>query len=265
MYPRTVEVDGFALPAISLPGGAQRLPGWHHITPHASGVREYQAGDPLNRIHWPSTARTSRLMVKEFDLDPVPDVWLFLDMSESVQRGVGDESTEEYGVVAAASLAQHFLRQGRAVGLVASGGTVCVLSPDRGERQLLRVLEELAVVRAEGNVSLAETIEAEGNRCTRRAAVVVITPSVEEDWVAGVQELRQRGIRAAAVLLEAGTFGVQDDLAEGMKAPVSAPGGSLGVLAALAAAEVPVHLLKCGDSLERALSGSGAGHLRVLR
>ena len=31
-------------------------------TPYAASVREYYRGDPLNRIHWPSTARRSLYM-----------------------------------------------------------------------------------------------------------------------------------------------------------------------------------------------------------
>ena len=49
------------------------------------GVREYVDGDPLNRIHWMSTARRDRLMVKEFELDPQSDVWIFLDAEREVQ------------------------------------------------------------------------------------------------------------------------------------------------------------------------------------
>ena len=54
-------------------------------TSHAAGVRDYQPGDPLNRIHWKSSARKDRFMVKEFDQDPQGDVWILLDASKFTQ------------------------------------------------------------------------------------------------------------------------------------------------------------------------------------
>ena len=50
-----------------------------HPTPQAAGVREYSPGDPLSRVHWPTTVRRDKLMVKEFDEDSQSSVWLLLD------------------------------------------------------------------------------------------------------------------------------------------------------------------------------------------
>ena len=109
-------------------------------------VRNYVPGDALTRIHWPSTARLGQFMVKEFDLDPTIDVVLMLDLDRESQAGEGDSSTEEYGVTMAASVAAYLLRQQElSVGLYVSGSAESALALDRGERQLDRVLELLAV------------------------------------------------------------------------------------------------------------------------
>ena len=153
VYPFTVDLPRFAFPSGQLTGGGTMRRRTHQITANVRGVREYAPGDSFNRIHWPSTARTGRLIVKEFELDPTADVWLILDMEGAVQadllwkeradeaasmwprRPALEPSTEEYSVTIAASLAKYFLVRNRAVGLIAYGQRREVLSPERGERQ----------------------------------------------------------------------------------------------------------------------------------
>ncbi|NJD58020.1 MAG: DUF58 domain-containing protein, partial [Anaerolineae bacterium] len=138
VYPMMVDVRGFPNPPGLLPGGEALRRRTHQVTPNAAGVREYFTGDPLNRIHWLSTARRGRLVVKEFELDPLADVWIFLDAAAKIQASLPQSepgvnlrdfwshgskiplpaSTEEYGVSTAASLVRDYLRRGRAVGFV---------------------------------------------------------------------------------------------------------------------------------------------------
>jgi len=184
-------------------------------------------------------------MVKEFDEDPSSDVWIFLDLHEAVQRGEGNESTEEYAVSAAASIAKHLLDQNRLVGLIATGRHHTVVPADRGERQLTRILEELAVVRADGSAPLRDVLAAESYRCRRGMAAVVITPSTSEEWVDSLQQLRFQRVSVAAVVLEASTF-----------APAES---SLMVTARLVSGSVPRYLVKRGAGLTTALAGDGVG------
>lgn len=245
VYPATVDLTGLRLPAGQLVGGDRRRTGWHQTTSHVSSVRDYHPGDPVRHVHWRSTAHAGRLMVKEFDVEPVADVWLFLDAQDTVQRGEGDDSTEEYGVTIAASLARHFLSEGRAVGLVAVGSERCVVPADRGQRQLIKILEELAISHADGDQPIAETLASEADRCTRNAAIIVVTPSLDEHWPSALQSLRDRGIQAGAVLLEPATFG---------EAP-----SSLLLISSLATCGIPTILVKRGDQLGRVLSAGWRG------
>jgi uncharacterized protein (DUF58 family) len=205
-------------------------------------VRDYAPGDPVRHVHWRSTARAGRLMVKEFDSEPVADVWIFLDLEARVQRGREDECTEEYGVTIAASIAKHFLGQGRSVGFVGVGADHVIVPPDRGQRQLTKMLEELAVVRADGDISIAEVIASEGDRCNRNAGLVVITPSLEDNWPGVLRQYGDRGLAAAAIVLEASTFGQADP--------------SLLLVGVLASCGVPSTLVKRGDDLGQVLTNS---------
>lgn len=261
IYPATVDLSGFRLPVGILAGGNSLQRRTPFVTPNASGVRQYLPGDSFNRIAWTATARTGHLMVKEFELDPTSDVWIVLDLEaanhvEAARPGVSLplgsqdiplsfwlDSTEEYAVTIAASLARHFLDQNRTVGLLANGAQPIVLPTDRGARQMVKVLELLAVAAADGTVSLAETLMAEGALFSRNSTVVVVSPSTDERWVQAVMELIARHARVVAVVVEPSTFGASES--------------SLMVVSDLAAVGVPTYLVKYGDDISRALTTQG--------
>ena len=171
-----------------------------------TSIRPYLPGDAYNRIHWKSTARQSELQVKEFDLEQTADLWLFLDLQAKVQTGRGDESTLEAGVRTAAALASHALVDNRAVGLTVSGHRTSVVPADRGARQHLKIMSLLAAVAADGTEPFLETLVQGLPRLRRGMTAIVITPSLERDWVRPLASLRGRGIRAAACLVDAAAY-----------------------------------------------------------
>ncbi len=138
VLPMLFPIAEFGTPPGLLPGGRAIRSKSPDITPHASGVSEYVTGDPMKRIHWPTSIRRDQLMVKEFEQDPQSEVWLFLDTHRGVHFSKqGDDtlppvddlfllrrrqmklspSSLEYAVSITASLAHYFLDQRRAVGL----------------------------------------------------------------------------------------------------------------------------------------------------
>ncbi|MEW5988380.1 MAG: DUF58 domain-containing protein [Chloroflexota bacterium] len=264
VYPMTVDIQNFALPTGILSGGDALRRRTHYVTTNAAGVRDYAPGDSFSRIHWPSTARRDRLIVKEFELDPLADIWIVPDMAlyghvapERSQRPPIPEpgdipawlrleefklpaSTEEYTVTIAASLAQYFLRRDRAVGVLAYGQSHEVLQPDRSERQLNRILETLAVLRATGRVTIQDVLHAESHLFPRGATVIVITPTTNEAWVAAARQVMRRGLRLVTVLVEPSSFG-------GHRA-------NAGMSILLQASGIPTYVVRNGDDLAMVLS-----------
>jgi len=239
VYPGTVDLTGFSLPPADLPGEGRHRRRTHFVTPNASGVREYVFGDSFNRIHWPSTVRTGKLIVKEFELDPASETWVVLDLHRDVQAGEGLESTEEYGVTVAASVVKHYIESNRPIGLLAFGHYLAAHHPERSGHQLVEVMESLALARAEGTVSLAELLAGEARRFGRFSTLLIVTSSTDESWVRQLQHLMRRGARVAAVVVEASTFGGGHD--------------ALQVISALLATGMPTSLVKKGGSISQAL------------
>ncbi len=240
VYPLLVDIHDFPNPAGILPGGEALRRRTPQVTPNAAGIREYAPGDPLNRIHWLSTARRNRLMTKEFELDPQAEVWIFLDASETGQAALPfswprktkedlwkhkfeyslPPSTEEYSVSVAASLARYYLRLGRSLGFVASGQTLTMIPPDRGGRQLGKILESLALLRAEGLLPIWGLVDIQAQHLARGSTIVLITHSVEKEVVLATDLLARRGLRPIVVLIDAGSFNGPegtDEIAEGLK------------------------------------------------
>ena len=234
VYPPTYPLPGFVPAVGELPGGEMHRRRTHHITTNVAGIRDYMPGDGLNRIHWPSTARTGRLFVKEFELDPLSDVWLYLDMDRRWHAGTTQErgpevelpsvlrlredrgafytldpSSEEYAVAIAASLARHFLERDWSLGLITYPNLQRrdVAQADRGERQLEHILSLLAVVHAEGNVPLAQVLISDTHHVHRSTTAIVITPCLDRRWVGALAHLTMRGVRPMAILLDSVTFG----------------------------------------------------------
>jgi hypothetical protein len=52
-----VDFQFFLAPFGILPGGHALREKTLEVTPYAAGVREYVPGDPLKRIHWPSSEK----------------------------------------------------------------------------------------------------------------------------------------------------------------------------------------------------------------
>lgn len=258
VYPATVPIERFELPTGVLSGGEARRQRTHFITTNAVGVREYVPGDSYNRIHWRTSARRNKLMVKEFELDPLVNIYLLVDFSLSslyeasdVQRLDGDgpalpsgkkipSSTEEYSVVIAASLTTYFVELKRALGFIAYTPAREFIEADRGERQLTRILQLLATARSRSPYSLAEVLSLETPRLSRGTTLVIVTASTDPTWVHEAQILIRRGVRPVCVLIDPESFGADASIDD--------------VQVALQTANIPTSVVRQYDDLTTVLA-----------
>jgi uncharacterized protein (DUF58 family) len=206
VYPRIEALPVWRLPAASIEGSHAMPERTLQTTPLATTVRPWAPGDSMNRIHWRSTARHGEIQVKEFELEQTTDAWIVLDLERSIQTGVGDESTVEAAVRAAASIADKAIRENRAVGMTVSAHRTAILPPDRGSRQRLKILQLLAAVDGDGETPLVETLVNTSGRLRRGMTAIVITASLDPAWVRPLATLRTRGVACVVVTLDAGAY-----------------------------------------------------------
>jgi uncharacterized protein (DUF58 family) len=209
VFPTTIDLPFFQVIPRQEVGPSKRQ--WFTAEPgtNASRVRDYISGDSLRNIHWHTTAHTGNLMVKEFVPERAvvayKDIWIVLDMLASAHFGKGEETTEEYAVNIAASLAKKYISEGKNVGLMASGQRSFLFIPDNGEEHEEEIMRALAIITADSTLSLDSLVKAQEERFETGAAVVVISPSANIQ--APLRRLVSRGTVVTAVLLDAASFG----------------------------------------------------------
>ena len=177
------------------------------IPPNATTIREYVPTDSVKRIHWASSARLGRLMSRSFETREGGDAWIVLDLQASVHAGEAPDSTLEYAMSMAASIADSALRRGGAIGLVSNDSRLSVIEAARGEQQQKKLFEHFTLAQADGTVSLATLLNSQRQQWRHRGGLIVITPSGDENWLEALLDVGVRGQRSLVVYLDPRGFG----------------------------------------------------------
>ena len=169
-------------------------------------VRLYEAGDRPRRINWRLSTRTGRLHINEMHPERNTDVVIFLDLHRDVRSG--GQSTLDYAVRAAASLAEHYLSRRDRVGLIGFGGVLRWLMPAMGSRQIYRIVDALI----DSEVVLSHVwrgIELiPPGTLPPKSLIVALTPLIDERVVDALLDLRARRFDLAVVEVMAEPFAV---------------------------------------------------------
>jgi uncharacterized protein (DUF58 family) len=179
-------------------------------TVSAAGVREYMPGDSLRWVHWRTSAHRDELYVRLFENTPSGDWWIILDLDETVQAGQGEQSTEEHGIILAASLADRGLRMGRSVGLIAHGHPPVWLRPRQGDHQRWEILRSLAPIQAAAN-PLSTLLRRAAPALGWQSSLVIITPNTEGSWLEGLIPLLWQGILPTVLVFNPQSFSGLDN------------------------------------------------------
>lgn len=246
VHPQAVPLPPFSLPGLTGSSLSKRMP--EALSASASSVREYNTSDSLRHIHWKSTAHTGKYMVKTFDADRsrhrAKNYWVILDMAAAVHSGEGADSTAEYAVALAASLAREYLGGSYRFGLVTAAPEPLVFPAGTGQRHLTDILDKLAVIEANSSIPVGVLIARYQGMFGSDSAVVVITPSTSSAMTENYHQLTSRGAAAAFFLLDGGGFG-------GLSPAVT--GRSLTQLGA------PVYLLRRAETFRQSLEQAARG------
>ena len=234
VYPKVVPLEGFEL-ASRRPIGEIHISHRLYEDPtRIAGVRRYEAGDPLNRVHWRATARTGLLHSKIYEPSCVAGATILLDFHQAAYDSRHEPYRSELAVSAAASLANAVYEMDQQIGLVTNGRDAADrirqegwdydirsrkaarlaaamleksdrLQPvrvetRRGPEQLQRILETLARVELTDGLSFAQLVFETAARIPRDATVVALLASPNIETALALGELRRKGLAVTAIL-----------------------------------------------------------------
>jgi uncharacterized protein (DUF58 family) len=164
-----------------------------------AGVRDYEAGDPLNRIHWRLTAHAGELQTKLFEPTRGADVLFALDLAvgepfwDSIYPQIAEDT-----IGWASFLCRTAFESGWRVGLVANTHLTRGRGPLRVPSSLARghegaVFAALARMPSEPTADMGPVLRESGRRLGNETTVVLITPRPGPRLRQEVAQLRGRG------------------------------------------------------------------------
>jgi uncharacterized protein (DUF58 family) len=192
VYPRFTPLAGFDVPhgRNYQPGGIPVASSVGEST-ELAGTREWREGDRVRDIHWPSLARTGRLVVKEYQEEYFVRLAMVLDVES---RDAGDEALFERSLSLAAGIADVLARQEYIIDLFAAGSQVFHFQAGRALAHFEHILEILACLEPEDRLDVGALESVLLPEAARLSAVVLVMMDWDAERAALVHKLKHHGV-----------------------------------------------------------------------
>jgi uncharacterized protein (DUF58 family) len=141
------------------------------------GMRKYVYGDQFRLIDWKASARTQKLIVKEFEDERDVTVMIIVDSSETMAGGAIENTKFEYAIRACMLLTKVALTRRDNVGVFTFSDkkNFKFLKPNSGEDHFYQVLDFVARVKPEGKCRFVESMDFFTRRFQKRSLIFVIS------------------------------------------------------------------------------------------
>jgi len=200
-----------------------------------SGLREYQPGDPLNRIDWKATARTDSLVTKVFEPTTVTGATMILDLHEDSYEFEECELRQELAITTTASISYLLQLSGEQLGMITNGLDAAEIAQyefkakkelsreeieiemeaeDKSDRlkplqvptlkspiQSQLIIENLARIRPGYGLNVCDTLLEEFRNLPRDATLIPVVPYVDEKLAIILAEMKHSGFSVSVFLI----------------------------------------------------------------
>jgi len=212
------------------------------------GIREYRAGDSLNRIHWRATARTGKLHTRIFQPTCIQGAMLVLDMHNDSNPDRNEPVRTDLAVTMAASLAHTLYLMNQPFGMISNGRDAAdrvrqnqlerefsdrnsvrsnvemIVKSDRlrpvvvdastGPEQFSEIHRTLARLERTDGLKFSDLMMETQSRLSRQLSVLVFLQQVDDEIALTLGLLRRRGYSVSAIVNQHDQDGLQDSAAK---------------------------------------------------
>lgn len=244
VLPKVLPLQGYNL-------ASRRPVGEIHVThrlfedpTRLSGVRPYQRGDPLNRIHWRATARTGEIHSRIYEYSRVAGATFLLDFYGKNYEGREGEASAELAVMTVAALANAVFLSGQQIGLASNGRDAAdrireegwkaefltrddairqakvpaandrlrpvLVETGKGQERFRWILETLARLEETDGMVFSEMVREIDSRIPRDATVVAVLRKVSPEIAAALGALARRGFLVTTIIVAFGAEALPD-------------------------------------------------------
>ncbi len=233
IYPHVVPLGGYDIASKRPIGDVIMTNRLFEDPTRIAGVRDYQLGDPLNRIHWKKSASTGKLQSKISEPSVLAGATILIDFHVDSFDRKQEPIRSELAVTAAASIAHALMELGQQVGLVSNGRDAAdrirvegwvgdhrtradarsAAQPDRNERlrptvvptrrgveQSMRILRSLSRLEQTDGMTFAELILDSATQLPRDATVLAILTDVTMQQAVALGSLKKQGYSVSALI-----------------------------------------------------------------
>lgn len=234
VLPKPVAIEGYDIAARRPIGEIHLQHRLFEDPTRISGVRRYEQGDPLNRVHWRATARTGVLHSKTYEPSALAGATIVLDFHVRAYDQKDEPYRSEIGISVATSLAHAVFLMNQQVGLVTNArdavdrvrtegwkGQVrgrekakqSVAMSDSSDRlrplivptsneadRFYRIQQTLARAELTDGLNLAQLLLECEPRLPRDATVVVVSSKIDEEVAVALAGMVERGFFVTAVV-----------------------------------------------------------------
>ncbi len=199
-----------------------------------AGIRNYQNGDSLSRIHWRATARTGQLQSKVYETSTVAGATIVLDFHEDSFQAADEPVRSELAIVCAASIAHAVHFMGQQIGLVSNGRDAAdririegwrgdrrtrqeaaesaamtktserlrplIVPTRRSDDQFSAIRQTLARLEKTDGLGFLELTGEAGERMPRDATIIAILTRVDMEMGVALGQLRKQGYAVTAII-----------------------------------------------------------------
>ena len=167
------------------------------------GVRDYVPGDSLRHVHWRSSAKRNKLLVKEFEAGTHASAAFVFQTTKGTDLGRGVMSSLDLMCGHAVYMSEAFLRQGMRVDFP---GLEAAPSQDVGSERVAEIYDLLARIQADSNETVGQKVIDLVPNLGTGSVVFVMLCVRDEDLIQSLYTARSQSIRIVPLLYDSKVF-----------------------------------------------------------